>query len=145
MKWRVTKIDPCTLSGFSFEYSSYAALKYCIQYINWTSPCVVMHDVVPSNFFMVLIPSFSTLGSFNFSSKSFSTYGHNIVVSASGGKQFACRSNFQAPSVRVWIFLSTMAHWWWDPTPQNGIVWLASSISDLKGCSENLPLSAWYL
>ena len=42
-------------------------------------------------------------------------------------------------------FFSTMEFWSWDPTTQNVIVWLESLISDLKGCSENLPLYAWYL
>ena len=29
--------------------------------------------------------------------------------------------------------------------PKNILVWLASSIYYIKGCSENLPLSAWYI
>ena len=38
-----------------------------------------------------------------------------------------------------------MVFWWWYPTPQNVIVWLKFSISDLKYCSENISLSVWYI
>ena len=69
----------------------------------------------------------------------------NIVVIASGQYMFACRNNVLDLSVRVWIFISSMAFWWCYPTPQSIIVWLSSSISDMIGCSENLPFSAWYL
>ena len=58
---------------------------------------------------------------------------------------FARRINVLASSVRVWIFHSTVAFLWWDPTLQFFIVCLESSIDDPKGGSENIPLSALYL
>ena len=57
----------------------------------------------------------------------------------------ACRSNFLALSVRVWIFITTMEFLWCYTTPPNVNFWMESSISDLKGCSENISLSAWNL
>ena len=38
-----------------------------------------------------------------------------------------------------------MTVWWCDPTLQIFIVKLGSYIADIKGCSANLPLSAWYV
>ena len=51
--------------------------------------------------------------------------------------------NVLSPSFRVWIFLSTMEFWWWGPNPREVIVWLETSINEPKGCSENIPFSAW--
>ena len=38
-----------------------------------------------------------------------------------------------------------MAFWWWDPNPQNVIVWLEYLIADMRGSSEILLMSALYL
>ena len=93
-----------------------------------------MPVTLPAKFSMGLIILSYTLSSFNYYEKAFSSYAHNIVVIASGQYIFECRINVLATSVRVWIVLSIMIFWWWDPTPQNVIVWLEYSIDDMKGC-----------
>ena len=66
------------------------------------------------------------------------------MVIDSGHNLFACRSNVLAPIVRD-CNLFQQCCLMMISNPKNVIVWLKSSIADLKGCSENLLLNEVYL